>query len=124
MKPYRTILALGLLYASSAAAGGICIDCVTKHPSKAAVNAHERIKGAVDDSQWQTWNSNSEAIDEAAQRKRAAAAAEKAQQASERASRAIERSSNAAAAESNARAGAIQRMYQPRPFQSGSTYGW
>lgn len=124
MKPYRTILALGLLYAGSAIAGGIEIDAVTKHPSTAAVNANDRLRGAVDESQWSRWNENSEAIDAAAQRKRSAAAAEKAQQASERANRAIERSSNALANESNARAGALQRMYQPRPFQNGSTYGW
>ena len=124
MKPYRTILALGLLYASSAAAGGICIDCVTKHPSTAPINANDQIRGHVDESQWQRWNANREADDAAALARKAHETAERAQEASARANRAIERSANAAANESNARAGAISRMYQPSPFKAGNNYGY
>lgn len=124
MKPYRTILALGLLYASSAAAGGLCIDCVTKHPSSATMNANDRMKGHVDDGQWQRWSEARESEERAALDKRAHEQAERAHAASERASRAIERAANAEANRSAAAANAINRMYQPSPFKAGNNYGY
>lgn len=97
MKPYRTVLALGLLYATSAAAGGICIDCVTAHPSTASVNANDRMKGGVDESQWERHNANTDAIDSAAAQRKAAEATERASRAAEKASDSLSRYEKSAA---------------------------
>lgn len=117
-------LALALVIFSTPAVacqrhGMIELDCPTRTPSKAEVNAHDRMRGAVDEGQWDRWNSNSKAIDASASQHRAAEAAERAQQSLDRANRAMETSARAAANESNARAGLMDRMYRPRPFQSG-----
>lgn len=124
MKAYRTVLALGLLYATSAAAGGICIDCATQRPSSASVNANDRMRGAIDESQWHRHNANTDAIESAAAQRKAAEAAVRASKAAEKASDALHHLGRAAANESNARAGAINRMYQQSPFKAGNNYGY
>jgi hypothetical protein len=123
----RLILALMLLSTPALACqrnGIIELDCATRAPSKAAVNANDRMKGAVDGRQWESWNEQSRELERAAAAKRAQERAERAQEVSARASRAIERAAQAEANRSNAAAGVLNRMYQQRPFQSGNAYGW
>jgi hypothetical protein len=124
----KLVLIVALALTSPALAcqrtGLIELDCATRAPSKAAVNANDRMKGAVDGRQWDRWNEQSQELERAAAAKRAQERAERAQEVSARASRAIERAAQAEANRSNAAAGVLNRMYAPRPFQSGNAYGW
>ena len=50
--------------------GLVEVDCPTKTISRNPVNANDRMKGAVDPSQWDRWNAHSDQFDAAAAQKR------------------------------------------------------
>jgi hypothetical protein len=89
--------------------GGMEIDCPVRHPSNAPVNANDRMKGAVDPTQWDRWNASREADD------RAAAAHEEAERRSRvedsqiRANNAAAAANSAEANRANAAAGYLDR---------------
>jgi hypothetical protein len=105
----RIILATAaLIIAQPAFAGGICIDCVTKHPSHKTPSVNDMMK-AINDGQWEQWNANAREREAQADAHREAERAARVQESQIRANNAAADANAAEANRANAAAGYLNR---------------
>jgi hypothetical protein len=118
----RIILALVLISGQAMACerrGLVEIDCPTKHPSNAYVNANDRMKGAVDPDQDARLNASAAQREAASLAKREADSDYLRAVADKTRADGFNAMAKGNANRDNAAAGMMDRMYRPRPFQSG-----
>lgn len=118
----RLALALVLLSTPALAcqrSGLVELDCPTRAPSKATVNANDRMKGAIDPNQEARLNAAAAQREAAASAKRQAEADNLRASADKTRAEAFSKWATGSANRDNAAAGMYDRLYRPRPFQGG-----